>query len=210
MAKKSAPIIRNLERETEAAKNLAFQIHQIIGDETADDSGENAQLQHDMIEGETDLFKAIDNAVEFIAMDLAHIEGLKALAEKIKARMDRKELRIDTTKVAILTALEISGLPRHEGALATISQAQLPIKLIVTEESQIDSKFFKIPDPLPPALDKRELLAYLKERDEALEALADIPEETRPQVAEQIAEKYPPVVGAELSNGGTRLNLRFK
>ena len=210
MAKKSAPIIRNLEREAEAAKNLVVHMATILGEDSQDESQENEQLHHDMIEGETDLLKVIDHAIEHIAMDTAHIEGLGLLAKKIADRKERKKMRIDTMRAAIKTALDISGLDRHEGPLATLSVGLNPIKLIVTEESMIDSKFFKIPDPLPPELQSKELLAYLKAQREAFESLADIPEAERETVKIDIMQKFPAIAGVELSNQDTRLNVRFK
>lgn len=210
MAKQAASIVRNLALEAEAAKVLVAQMSEILGQAGNDDQDSPDQLYHDMVEGETDLLGAIDKAVEFIAMDEAHIEGLKLLIAKIQARLARKEMRIDTTKVAILTALEMANLPKHEGALATISQAKTPVKLIVVEESQIESKFFaEIPAP-PPQLDKRALLTYLKERQDSFAELAKVPDDMRELVTAKWRETWPEVKGAEMSNGGTRLNIRFK
>ena len=208
-SKKSAPVIRNLEREAEAAKVLLANMADILGQSAKEAESDDA-LTHDMIEGETDLLAAIDSAVELIAMDQAHIDGLKELITTITERANRKAARVEVTKSAILAALEMAGLPRHEGALATVGTAKLPAKLIVTEESQIDSRFFVTPPPPPPQLDKRALLAYLKERAEGLEALADLDEADRAAAAARVNASFPAVSGAELSNGGTRLNLRFK
>lgn len=212
MAKKSAPIVRNLEREAEAAKNLVAHMATILGEETQDDSGENEALHRDMIEGETNLLRCIDKAVEFIAMDGAHIEALKVMISKIEDRKKRKAMRIDTVKAAIKVALDMAGLDRHEGAMATIGVGLNPIKLFVTEESQIPSKFFEeVPvETPPPVLKEKDLLAYLKTRKEKLEMLGDVPDAERPAVAALIETEFPAIQGAELSNQDTRLNIRFK
>jgi hypothetical protein len=209
MAKKSAPIIRNLQMEQQAVATLIDHLkHLAVETETAET--DDAALVKDMIEGETDFFAVIDAAIESVATDSAHIDGLKALQEKILIRLERKQQRIEMTKAAIFNALETAGQERHEGPLATISIGNNPAKVIVSDESTIPAKFWKQPEPPPPALDKRALLEYFKERNEAIAGLAKMAEADRPAALLAIGEKYPHIPGAEMSNDSKRLNVRFK
>lgn len=198
---KQAMIIRNLEREKEAVANLLAHLGAMVDD---------SELVKDTIEGETDFFKVIDSAVVQIAMDESHVAALDSMIKTLQGRKSRKAMRIETTQAAILTALDIAGQERHEGPLATVSVAKTPAKVIVTDESTIKSDFFNTPEPPAPQLDKRKLLAYLKERHDAIAAAANVPDANRAEYLKMVDEQKPPIVGAEISNGGTRLNVRFK
>lgn len=206
---KAPPPIRNLQKEKEAVAVLLGHLKSLAVDTDSEESPD-AELIKDTIEGETNFLEALDKAVESIAMDKAHLEALDALTEKISVRKERKKARIEMTQTAILNALEMAGMDRHEGPLATISQAKKPLKVIVTDESAIPSTWFKTPEPPPPSLDKAALLDYFKARIERLEAIEKMPESDRPAAREVMLKDYPAVPGAELSNREIRLNVRFK
>lgn len=208
MAKQAAPI-RNLSKEREAVAVLLDHLKKLAVDTESEESPDS-ELIRDTIEGETDFFEALDKAIESVAMDQAHVAGLESMAANIKARIDRKAARIEMTQAAILNALETAGIEKHEAALATISQAKKPLKVIVTDESTIPSKWFRIPEPPPPAVDKKALLDYFKERAEKLEAIEKMAEAERPAAREALLTEFPAIPGAELSNRETRLNMRFK
>jgi hypothetical protein len=164
---------RDLQREIEAAANLREQLA-AIGDE---------DLTRDMIEGETSLIEMVEAMVMQDGEDAAHVVSLKQYAEALGARRDRIEARIETRRGLLAKAMEIAGRNKIETASGTISLGVSPVSAIVTDEASIPSEFFVQP---PPKLDKRALLAALKE---SRESGKDIP-------------------GATLSNGGARVTIR--
>lgn len=212
MVKPAKSVIRNLEKEKVAVATLLSHLGEI---QASPDAGETDEaLITDMIEGETDFFDALDQAAAFIALDEAHVAGIESMIEKLQGRATRKKARIELTRTAILNAMETAEQEKYEGAVATISAGKKPVSLMVIDESLIPSEFFTIPETPPPALDKRALLAKLKERTEAIEkavkAAAALPDDERAAAFAKIAADNPTIPGAELSNGGLKLSMRFK
>ena len=138
--------------------------------------------RRDMIEGSTDLHEAIRGAVARIVEIEALQAGLKATMIQMKARFERLDGQDKRIRSALLTAMEVASLQRLETPLGTVSRKAVAPSLILTDESLVPAGFWRRADP---ALDKRALLAALK----ALPA------------GEHIA-------GAELSNGGSTIQIR--
>jgi hypothetical protein len=139
---------------------------------------EDAQLNHDMIEGETGFFEAVEAALseidecEILAAGLAdHIKTMQDRLSRVKGRADRVRGMIDQ-------AFHLAEVKSHRFASATITLKAIPQKLVVVDESQIPSRFFT---PQPPKLDKKALAEAVKAGD---------------------------VPGAHLSNGGSTIQIR--
>lgn len=162
-----------LHEQSKAAKVLVEQLRDLQADDDED-------VVRDSIEGETDLHEAIEAAVKRLGDDLAAIEGLEAYTKKLDGRKARLKERVETTREAIANAMELARLPKMETPFATIAQKKVAPKVIITEEADIPSDFFK---PQPPKLDKRAVMDALK--------------------AKQV------VPGAQLSNGGTTISVRW-
>jgi hypothetical protein len=160
-------------RETQAAKTLRAQLADIL-------TGDDDDVLADMVEGETNLHEAIGNAIELLAGDSAAVVGIDDLIAKLTKRRDRFALRIDHTRTALSVALEQAGRKSFEHPVATLSLKVVPPSVTVTDEAAIPSKFWKSP---PPKLDKKAVLAALKDKQE--------------------------IQGAQLSNGGQTLQVRF-
>lgn len=165
---------RTLEIEAEAAKSLLANIAQVMADYATDDD-----LIADMVEAETGLFEAIDAALLRRETDLALAEGLSEYITTLQKRKRALEDRAEAMRVSILAAMQAAELKKVERPLATISRKPTPPSVIVVEEADIPTQFWKAQ---PPKLDKRELLAALKDGQ-------DIP-------------------GALLSNGGETVQVR--
>lgn len=164
---------RDLQREIEAAtilrENLAA-----IGDE---------DLTRDMIEGETSLIEMVDAMVKQDGEDAAHVASIKKYSDDLSNRQKRIEDRIEVRRGLLAKAMEMAGRDKIETATGTISLGVNPVSAIVTDESVIPSEFFEQP---PPKLNKRALLAALKEKRETGGAIP----------------------GATLSNGSARVTIR--
>ena len=91
-----------LKRETEAAKMLRLHLKAIGEDGDAD-------LVLDMIEGETNLFEVLNEAVKIYREDEAAAAGLKVYGNDIKDRRARIEARAKTIKDAIGIAVKEAG-----------------------------------------------------------------------------------------------------
>ena len=164
-----------LHRQTEAARALVAEIFPFV--ENDDDT------RRDMIEGSTDLHEAIRGGVARIVEIGAMQAGLKATMTQMKERAGRLESQEERIRAAMLIAMEVAGLQRLETPHGTVSRKAVAPSVVVTNESDIPAEFWKRADP---TLDKRALLAALKERP--------------------AGEHIP---GAELSNGGMTLALKL-
>lgn len=160
-----------LHREMEAAKLLREQLA-ALGHEDED-------LAADAIEGETNLHEAICALSARIGEDEAQVKGIKAYAEDILTRRQRIEKRIEARRGLIALAMEVAGKKKIETPSGTISLKPVPPKVIVFDEVQIPTRFWK---PADPTLDRKAL-------KEALDA-------------------GEPIAGAELSNGSITISIR--
>jgi hypothetical protein len=160
-----------LQREAEAAQTLLDTIRDVAA---GDDD-----LILDMIEGETSLFEAIDIAVMSRWEDLAHAKALGDLIGNLQARKRRLEDRAEVKRLSIQTAMEMADIRKLERPTCTISLKAVAPAVNVADEASIPSDYWK---PQPPKLDKRMLLADLKDGVE--------------------------IPGATLTNGGETIQIR--
>lgn len=161
-----------LHREIEAARTLLANLADVIG---ADDD-----MKIDVIAGETNLNEAIDQAIWMLSSDLAHIKGLNDYIEKFTARKERLRQRVENVRAMLAVAMEQAGRKKIEHQAVTLSLRPSPQKAIITDEAAIPAKFW---NPSDPKLDKRAVLAALKDKQE--------------------------VPGATLSNGDTSLTISW-
>lgn len=163
--------VREISREAEAAKALLANLRDVIGDDE--------QAAEDFLEGETGFKEAISAAVEMIGEWEAFAEALSSRIGEMKARKDRLENRVEMTRAAIASAMGAVNMRKITLPVATLTLKATPPKVIVTEESDIPSNFWK---PQPPKLDKQ--------------ALGDALKDGRT------------IAGATLSNGGSTIQVK--
>ncbi len=137
-------------------------------------------LRRDMVEGETSLHDAIRQALARIVEIRALIEGIQATVNVLAGRAERLGGQERNIRDAIFAAMDVGGLRSLETPLGTVSRRAVAPSLVVTNEADIPAQFWT---SQAPKLDRRGVLAALKEG-------ATIP-------------------GAELSNGGLTLAIRF-
>jgi Siphovirus Gp157. len=121
--------------------------------------GNDAEALADMIEGETDL----DKAIAAVLRQIDEYETMAgALGEQIKTKQCRKkrlEESADSMRGAILTAMEAAGMKKLTLPEATVSVGNRPAAVIVTdEEAAIAAGFAKT----TVAVDKTALKDALK------------------------------------------------
>lgn len=142
--------IRDLARETEAARVLRANLADIIQDD--DDA-------RDFVEGETDLNEAIELAVKQVGEDEAAIEAIARYVTKLKGRSDRIKNRMEATRTAIAVAMEQAAQKRIDTPYGTVTHRQTVRTAIVTDEASIPTDYWK---PQDPKLDKAKLAADLR------------------------------------------------
>jgi Gp157 protein len=201
---------RDMHKEMAAAAALKHQLQEAFGDE------HDVTLLRDMIEGETNLDAAIDKVLEQMAMDLANAAGIEKFESTMAARRQRLENRIETMRTMLLNALDILEEKRIERPIALLTKKPVPPKLLVTDEAEIPTLFFKQPDPV---LNKAELTAVLKSRRDTLEQkLTEVAErfqaneidgEAALEIRDRLLAAFPPIPGAELDGGGTTIQVKW-
>jgi len=147
--------IRDLARETEAARVLRENLADIIQDE--DDA-------RDFVEGETNLNEAIELAIKQEGEDAAAIDAIDEYITALKTRKDRIKRRIDFTRMAIAVAMGQAGHKKIDTPFGTVSLRHVPPKAIPTDETLIPKEYWKLPDP---KLDLAKLTAEMRDRSKA-------------------------------------------
>jgi hypothetical protein len=162
---------RVLRQQAEAARTLILNMKDVIaGDE---------DIALTTLEGETDLFEAIDEAVARVRELETLQDAIKERTASLKQRMDRYATQEQRIRTCLAVAFEMVDIKRLERPEATLTLAKTKAKVVVTNEADIPAKFWKQPDP---TIDLKALLAALKDKET--------------------------VAGAELSNGGTSISIR--
>lgn len=141
-----------LYEEKQAAKVLMANYKDLINDDM--------EMTVNIVEGETDLFETIDLVTHEIHGELALVGALDEQIKKMKARLDRKKQKIERLKTSVASAMEMCELKTLETSITTITRKKVAPKLVVTNEDEIPSNYFRQPDP---SLDKRSLTTALKD-----------------------------------------------
>jgi hypothetical protein len=188
MAKKST---RSPEAEIAAQALAAKTLREVLGSDAND-----AELFHDMVEGETSLFEMIDAIYDSISADQEIIDGIDKRVANLKARQSRVEERIGWRRAKIEAALMVYG-DKIERPEATFFLSNRAPSVIITDEAMIPAKYFVQGDP---KLDKK-----LLKKD-----LDAIPQRLAEELAKPEDERLPveEIPGATLSNGFQSLNIR--
>lgn len=159
-------------------------------EELADEVDGDEEFAHDVVEGETDFFEAVQKALDEIQDKEVIVVGCGDAIDKLTKRKKQAEGRIARLKGMIDQAFQMAEVKSHQFPTVTISTKRVPPKLIITDESAVPSGFFKIPDPV---LDKKALL-------DAVKQAADAPVED--------GQPRKEIPGATLSNGGVTVQFR--
>lgn len=125
-----------------------------------DIDGADETLVLDTIEGQTNLFEAIDSVLEHMAQARAYATGLAAVINDLADRQKRFEERVSSGRAVIEQALMIAELEKVERPTATLFLSRRAPKVEIAEEGDIPAEFWK---PGEPKLDKKAVLEALKE-----------------------------------------------
>lgn len=162
------PTANRLRRQADAARDLMQEL-----------SGHDEDTRHDMAEGETDFFEAIDAALSEIDECAVIVAGCAAQIEAYRARQDKFKGRADRVRGLIEQAMVIADIPTIRRPQATLTVKATKPAPIVSDEAAIPAKFWKTQ---PPKLDKTAINAAVKDGET--------------------------VPGVTMTNGGTSLQIR--
>lgn len=168
---------------------------------------EDGALLADTIEGETSLNEVVDLVLERIRDGEVIVAGIDAVTKDLAERSRRVSEGIKRDRALLEQAMTIAGLPTIVRPTATITLAQRPPQLVVTEEAEIPAGWWKAGEAV---LDKKGLGEALKARAAALAAIPAEPGEARDLALQAFARDYPAIPGATLSNGAPSLTIRTK
>ena len=136
---------------------------------------------HDTVEGMTDLAEMLAAVVRSQLDDLALVSALRTRAADMQQRLLRIEQRASKKKELLTSVMERAGLKRLTEPDFTVSLRQTQPPLVLVDENEIPSEFWK---PQPPKLDRQGLISALRlGRD---------------------------ISGATLGNGGLTISVRTK
>ena len=188
-----------IRRETEAARALLAGMRATIGEE-------DMALLADTLEGETDLFEAIDLALYRDRRD----RGADLRAERegrpvLQARRRAMEERVKRFRGLIEQAMAVAEQQKLRRPTATLTLRKLPIDVVVLSEADIPADFFAPQPPPPPKLDKKALKQALEAREAKLSFAASLED---PEERAKALAAIPPIPGATLDNGGVSLQVR--
>lgn len=118
------------------------------------------ELNHDVIEGETGFFEAVELALAEIDEKQILIDGCDAMIARLTKRKTQARNRQERLRGLVDQAFQMAEIKTHVFATATITTKKVPAKLIVLDEAVIPSKYFV---KQPPKLDKALLFKDIKD-----------------------------------------------
>ena len=187
-----------LRQQTEAAKVIVAAVKEGFGDE-------DLKFLADAVEGETDLYEAIDAVLSEIDETEVLIGGLKEKEGQFTARRRNMEERVKRLRALIEQAMAVSEQEKLRRPAATLTLRRLPPDVVVLAEADIPAEFFVPQPPPPPKLDKKALREALQSRETKLAFAASLADaEARTEALSAIAS----IPGATLNNGGFSLQIR--
>lgn len=167
--------------------------------------GDDPDLLADMIEGELDIDRFVSKLVTLIAEGEADVDGLKLYSRKVADRKKRLEAR--NYRLRVLLASVVINLPdrKFKNPLAAVRAFSIEPQIVIDEEADIPTQWWKTADPV---IDAPALRKHLNARRKALEELADCrsSEERDARLAE-INRELPDVPGVHLDNGDISVSI---
>lgn len=157
----------------------------------------------DTMEGATNLHEMMHQVLVTMIDDKSIVDGCAEQIKRLGERKKRAAATIESKRALITQALLMAGKDKLPTPTGTPSLTEVKPGLVVTNEADIPSKFFKTPDPV---LDRTALLEAINGRNEEI-AVATRLKDANPDDQITIPE---PIPGATLDNGGVSLRILGK
>jgi hypothetical protein len=106
--------------------------------------------------------KAI-NVGKFIENLSATAEAIKEAEGRMAARRKVIENRVVSIKKYLLNGMQTADITKIECPFFKIARQKNPPSVVIEDEAKIDIQYWRQPETPPPAIDKRAILADMKE-----------------------------------------------
>lgn len=173
-------------KETLRPEDLSYEIHvagQLVDHLKAMGFGDDDELMNDVLEGESDVMEKVSRLLQWMTLQEANAEALKAVEADFASRRARYSERVVWARTALSRFMDAVGLKKVERPEATVSIRDANPSVIYADDFDVEK--------LPEAYVKTKKEADKKAIKEALEAEKEVP-------------------GARLSNGGRVLTVRVR
>ena len=121
-----------------------------------------------LIESESDLVEKIENISRLIKNFEAERDSFKKEADRLNSKAKSFDNKVKNLKRYLEDSLTHAGVDKVKGDMFTVSLQNNPLSLSVSDLSNIPDEFIRTPEP---TVNKRELLAYIKETGEVFEGV---------------------------------------
>jgi hypothetical protein len=137
----------NPAKAIEAARQLKESIRAMLASEAEELTADDQEVARDTFDGATTLDAEIREAALMVQRNKAFSAGCAVEMANLQKRKQRFEARIESLRGFIAQAMTIAGWKKHECDVATFSLKDAQPSIIVDQESEIPSQFFKRQDP---------------------------------------------------------------
>ena len=121
-----------------------------------------------LIESESELVEKIENISRLIKNFESERESFKKEADRLNSKAKSFDNKVKNLKRYLEDSLTHAGVDKVKGDMFTVSLQNNPLSLSVSDLSKIPDEFIRTPEP---TVNKRELLAYIKETGEVFEGV---------------------------------------
>ena len=121
-----------------------------------------------LMASETDLADKVENIARLVKNFESERDTFKKEADRLASKAKSFDNKVSNLKRYLQDNLEVAGIDKVKGELFTVSLQNNAMSLDISKDDQIPSKFKRTPEP---AVNKRELLAYIKETGETFEGV---------------------------------------
>ena len=131
--------------------------------EIASDSDIDPQVLKDTLEGlEGDIEVKCQSVAAVIRMLENEADTITAAVKAMQARAKRTQERADGIRTYLLTNMQATGISKISCPYFVISLRKNPLRVDVFDEASIPAAYRVFPEPPPPTIDRRLVLAALK------------------------------------------------
>ena len=121
-----------------------------------------------LIESESNLVEKIENISRLIKNFEAERDSFKKEADRLNSKAKSFDNKVKNLKRYLEDSLTHAGVDKVKGDMFTVSLQNNPLSLSVSDLSNIPDEFIRTPEP---TVNKRDLLAYIKETGEVFEGV---------------------------------------
>ena len=134
----------------------------------AETDDEIQEAERYLMASETDLADKVENIARLVKNFEAERDTFKKEADRLAGKAKSFDNKVSNLKRYLQDNLEVAGIDKVKGELFTVSLQNNAMSLDISKVDQIPSEFKRTPEPV---VNKRELLAYIKETGETFEGV---------------------------------------